>query len=111
MTELAAAAHLAPSSFAARFRLLTGQPPSAYLARLRMREVAYRIRTTDDPLSLVAAEAGYASQAAFSRAFKRAIGRSPSSLRPGLGETKWSSGPQLRTSVQPPSTGSSAPVV
>lgn len=76
---LAATAGLSRAAFAARFTRLVGQPPMAYLAGWRMTLAADLLR--DDAGTTVAAAAqavGYQDPFAFSVAFKRAKGMSPS---------------------------------
>jgi AraC-like DNA-binding protein len=69
------------SAFANRFTELVGQPPLRYLTRLRLDAAAHRLRHTNDKLSLIAAAAGYASPAAFCRAFQRHVGSAPGEYR------------------------------
>ena len=69
------------SSFADRFSELVGEPPLRYLSRLRIDAAARRLRSSDDKLSAVAAEAGYESVSAFNRAFKRQVGMTPGEYR------------------------------
>lgn len=80
-TGLGTAVGLSRSAFAARFTSLLGQPPMQYLAQWRLNLAAQRLRTSQDPVARVAAEVGYESEAAFSRAFKRHFGEPPSSWR------------------------------
>ena len=79
--ELAAVAHLSRSAFADRFRTLVGAPPLDYLLRLRMHEAGRTLHRTDATVSAVGGAAGYTSDAAFSTAFKRIMGVSPSVWR------------------------------
>jgi len=78
---LARAVGLSRSAFAARFTDLVGQPPLEYIARWRMTKAAELLRESDLPLGAVAARAGYQSEAAFSRAFKRHEGTAPATYR------------------------------
>jgi transcriptional regulator GlxA family with amidase domain len=68
-----------------RFHELLEQPPMHYLARWRMQVATHLLRTTDAPVKEVARRAGYETESAFSRAFKRALGRPPASWRRSLG--------------------------
>ena len=77
VAELAACADLSRTSFAVRFRRVSGQTPMAYLTRWRMLVAADRLRRTGAPIARVAEGVGYASESAFAVAFKRATGRSP----------------------------------
>ncbi len=64
-----------------RFVHFVGQPPMQYLAAWRMQLAATRLRDTDAKIIEVALDVGYESEAAFSRAFKRAVGESPGAWR------------------------------
>jgi AraC-like DNA-binding protein len=71
-----------------RFVHFIGQPPMQYLAQWRMQLAAGWLRDTDAKVADIASDVGYENEAAFSRAFKRAVGESPAawrrSRRPGL---------------------------
>ncbi|GAA0963892.1 AraC family transcriptional regulator [Frigoribacterium faeni] len=54
-----------------RFSAFAGTTPGAYLTRWRMDLAAHRLRDTDDTLDEIAADVGYTSVYAFSRAFSR----------------------------------------
>ena len=71
------------STFFACFTELIGQQPGRYLARWRMHVAARRLVDADVTIGEVAASVGYATEAAFSRAFKRIIGEPPGSYRRG----------------------------
>lgn len=81
VADLAATAHMSRSAFAERFRNLVGLPPLDYLARWRMQSAVRVLRTTDRTVASIAAEFGYASESAFSNAFKRVTGQPPSHFR------------------------------
>ena len=81
VATLAAEAGCSRSVFAERFQGLTGMPPLRYVAELRMRLASQWIGNDRMPIEIVAGSLGYASQAAFSRAFKRVTGRSPGVVR------------------------------
>jgi AraC-like DNA-binding protein len=74
---LARRAQLSRSAFAARFAMLIGDTPGRYVARQRLAHAERLVRETDLPLRIIAADTGYESAAAFSRAFSRAYGESP----------------------------------
>jgi len=78
---LAQVAHLSRSAFAQRFTERIGHTPGAYLAQLRLEIAAGLLRTTDDPINLIAAEVGYRSNAAFTRAFSKRYGSNPTQWR------------------------------
>ena len=68
------------SVLAERFTGLVGMPPMHYLAKWRM-QVASGLLSGGANVATVAAETGYASEAAFSRAFKKIVGTPPSTWR------------------------------
>jgi AraC-like DNA-binding protein len=65
------------SVFAERFQAVTGVTPLRYVAELRMRLAQQWIGRDKMPIEAVAHRLGYASQPAFSRAYKRITGHSP----------------------------------
>ncbi|MBY4214019.1 AraC family transcriptional regulator [Rhodococcus fascians] len=81
VAALASSAHMSRSSFSARFTALVGDSVMSYLATWRM-QVAYdTLRSEDVVLAELARRSGYSSEAAFGKAFKRAMGVSPGSVR------------------------------
>ncbi|MEV6793881.1 AraC family transcriptional regulator [Streptomyces sp. NPDC051320] len=79
--SLASRAGLSRAAFARRFAALVGEPPLAYLTRWRMTTAAGLLRDVDLPLSTIAARAGYGSEFAFGKAFKREYGVAPGGYR------------------------------
>lgn len=79
-SDLARAAGLSRSALYARFTERLGVTPAAYLTRWRM-SLARQALRTEASIAEVAGSIGYASEAAFSRAFKREVGQSPSAWR------------------------------
>lgn len=79
--ELAAIATLSRSAFAARFSQLVGVSPGGYVLRQRLDRAADLLLSSNEPVGRIAARVGYASEAAFSRAFARAYGDSPRNWR------------------------------
>jgi transcriptional regulator GlxA family with amidase domain len=81
---------LSRSALADRFIRLIGVPPMHYLASWRMQVATQKLRNTSASLAQVAEIVGYDSEAAFSRAFKKAFGAAPATWRRSLGhvETK-----------------------
>lgn len=69
------------SNFAARFRLLVGIGPIEYLTQWRMVLACSSLTTTTEAISDLAYRYGYASESAFSTAFRRNLGISPRSYR------------------------------
>ncbi|HEY4102909.1 MAG TPA: AraC family transcriptional regulator [Polyangiaceae bacterium] len=86
--SLAAKVAMSRSAFASRFMRLVGEPPLSYVTRWRMQKAASMLRDGKRTLAEVAAQVGYDSEAAFSKAFKRAVGSAPGAyrraLKPGL---------------------------
>lgn len=82
LPELAAACAMSRAGFAACFREVAGTSPLRYLAELRMR-LARRRLDEGASIAKLAQEFGYASESAFSHAFKRVLGRAPAHLRGG----------------------------
>jgi len=78
---LARVAGMSRSGFYSRFVAVVGETPGDYLAKWRMLLARRRLRAGDDAIASVAAQVGYASEAAFSRAFKRRVGTSPAAWR------------------------------
>lgn len=66
---------------AVRFKHFLNMPPMHYLTRWRLQLAAQRLKATDAPMKGIAGQAGYESEAAFSRAFKRHFGFSPADWR------------------------------
>ncbi|NJP25455.1 AraC family transcriptional regulator [Microbispora hainanensis] len=81
VAELAAGVGMSRAAFAARFRSMVGEPPLAYLTGWRMTLGADLLSDTDATIAAVAREVGYGDAFAFSVAFKRARGVSPSAWR------------------------------
>jgi AraC-like DNA-binding protein len=69
------------SLLAEKFTHLVGEPPLRYLKGLRLNAAAIRLRSTNDKLSAIAASAGYDSAAAFTKAFKKRVGKTPGEYR------------------------------
>jgi len=79
--RLGEAVGLSRSSLHERFVHFIGQPPMQYLAAWRMQLAAASLRDTDAKVIEVALHVGYENEAAFSRAFRRAVGESPAAWR------------------------------
>ncbi|MCW8877944.1 MAG: helix-turn-helix transcriptional regulator [Kangiellaceae bacterium] len=79
--SLAEIASMSRSVFAKRFKELLDTSPMNFLTKIRM-EDAYR-RLKDQRVSVieVAVDCGYATESAFSKAFKRVLGMSPGAVR------------------------------
>src|ERR1700722_10923090 len=83
LEELASEAGPSRSVLADRFTHLVGCPPIQYLTQWRMQMAAKRLTDPGVSIASDAYEVGYESEAAFSRAFKKLVGRSPGQWRKG----------------------------
>ena len=81
LESLAQVAALSRSAFAERFTEFVGQPPMQYLTNWRMQLATNYLRNGSESVAAVANRVGYDSEAAFSRAFKKAVGTPPSEWR------------------------------
>ena len=81
LDELARAAGMSRTRFAVRFKAFAGVAPLAYVTTWRMRVAQRVLRDEDTAIRAIAESLGYASESAFSNAFKRVIGTAPSSYR------------------------------
>lgn len=97
LETLAREAAVSRSVLAERFAHFVGQPPMQYLARWRMQVAARRLADGAVKVGAVGLEVGYDSEAAFSRAFKKAVGVSPAAWRVRQQASGWPSGMTLRT--------------
>lgn len=79
--ELARACSLSRSAFAARFVARVGKPPATYLSHVRLDAATGLLRGTSLPVTRIAENVGYTSEAAFSRAFKHRYGTPPARWR------------------------------
>ena len=68
------------------FRARVGEPPKAYVKRLRLERAAAELVSTPAPVGEVAERAGYRAHEAFTRAFRGVFGWAPSTLRGSLRE-------------------------
>jgi AraC-like DNA-binding protein len=83
VAALAGEVGMSRAAFAARFARLVGEPPLAYLTGWRMALGADLLRDSNATVAAVARAVGYADAFAFSVAFKRARGVTPSAWRRG----------------------------
>jgi AraC-like DNA-binding protein len=81
LAGLAREAASSRSNLAKRFAELVGQPPMQYLTQWRMQVAANLLAQTGAKVATIGAEVGYDSEAAFSRAFKKATGLAPGAWR------------------------------
>jgi AraC-like DNA-binding protein len=81
LDELAKAVGVSRSSLADRFTTFVGIPPMQYLQKWRLQIAASRLSEGIANIATIAAEIGYESEAAFSRAFKKTVGMPPAEWR------------------------------
>jgi AraC-like DNA-binding protein len=72
---------LSRSALGERFTRLIGMAPMHYLANWRMQVAAQKLRDGSESLAQIASTIGYESEAAFSRAFKKAFLTAPATWR------------------------------
>lgn len=78
---LASEAAISPSRFAARFTATLGESPMVYVSKWRMFVASKMLESNQKSIDQIANDVGYESMAAFSRAFKRHVGRPPAAWR------------------------------
>jgi AraC-like DNA-binding protein len=81
VSDLAKEAAVSRSLIDGRFRDVLGLSPIRYVSEWRMRVAQDLLVSSDATIAAIARRVGYESEEAFSRAFKRAQGRSPSLWR------------------------------
>lgn len=79
--SLAKEVALSRSAFVDRFTTLVGTPPIRYLTQWRLRTAQLHLKETRKTIAQLAHMAGYESEEAFSRAFKREFGLPPARWR------------------------------
>ncbi len=80
VNSLAQECGMSRSGFSAHFKQQVGSSVKNYLTQWRMNLAYQRLKQKSEPLIILAEELGYNSEAAFSRAFKRVMGVSPSGI-------------------------------
>ena len=79
--DLAAEAAMSPRNFARRFAAETGLTPARAVERLRVEAARAQVEDTADPIDWIARATGFGDQERMRRAFLRAFGQPPQSLR------------------------------
>jgi len=85
LLQLSRLALLSRSALAERFREQTGVTPMQYVRQERLARAAHLLRHGDQQISQIAASVGYASDAAFVRAFSAELGTTPGRWRASAG--------------------------
>jgi AraC-like DNA-binding protein len=81
LDQLAKNVGVSRSSLAERFTSFVGTPPMQYLQKWRLQIAASKLSDGVSSIAAIGAEIGYESEAAFSRAFKKAVGMPPAEWR------------------------------
>jgi transcriptional regulator of acetoin/glycerol metabolism len=81
IATLASHAGLSAYHFARAFKASVGMPPHRYLLEQRIRKAAELIERSEQPLTSIALDVGFADQAHFSRSFHALMGLTPSQFR------------------------------
>ncbi len=95
VATLAREAGMSRSAFSARFTDLVGEPAMRYLTRWRLQLARMALRDGPQSLAALACSAGYVSEAAFSRAYKRQFGVPPGGVRRSLSGDTLPRNPQV----------------
>ncbi|MCM2306737.1 MAG: AraC family transcriptional regulator [Sulfuritalea sp.] len=81
LDTLARGAGMSRSALSARFHQLVGNTPIQYLTMWRMQQARKLLRESTSSMAAIAERVGYQSEAAFSKAFKKAVGTGPGAYR------------------------------
>jgi AraC-like DNA-binding protein len=102
--RLASLSNMSLRAFERRFRAAFHLTPQRFLRKLRLRIASRTLVYTDDSLSEVALNCGFADQSHFSREFRRQFGRTPREYREHYRQI------QVRSSADVPVTKAAASV-
>lgn len=100
LERLSAVAAFSKFHFHRQFSALYGLGVGRYVQLLRLRRASYRLAFRRHGILEVALASGYESHEAFSRAFKRAFGQTPSEFRAEPGWERWHTTLNELTSVR-----------
>jgi AraC family transcriptional regulator len=81
LTDLARVGGLSLFHFARKFTLAMGVSPKRYISRMRLERAMAELAAGKLPLAQIALNAGFSSQATFTRAFSRAMSMTPLEYR------------------------------
>lgn len=79
--RLAMRADMSRSSFIRHFTRIMRTGPAEYVQKVRLEEAHNLLMSTDLPIATIAERSGFSSRSHFSRAFRAAFGKDPSSFR------------------------------
>ena len=85
LADLAHEAGMSRYHFLRTFRQVAGMTPHQLVLRTRLHRAAVRLRTSDEPISAIAFDAGFGDLSTFNRRFRRLMGCSPGAWRAGGG--------------------------
>jgi len=97
LSKIAEAAHFSRHHFARSFHAASGDTVMGYVRKRRLSVAAERLAQEQTPLIEIAFAAGFDSQEAFTRAFKRQFGKTPSAFR----ETQKADWVRFRPAITP----------
>ncbi|RLS46524.1 MAG: AraC family transcriptional regulator [Planctomycetota bacterium] len=87
-TSLAKSAGISPLRFARLMKRFFGLTPSQYIAKNRIAAASVLLRETDQPVTDIAMSCGYYDHSAFTRAFRKIAGVSPTQFRERQGASR-----------------------
>jgi AraC-like DNA-binding protein len=79
--RLASIAHVSEAHFIRTFRATFGETPHRYLQRRRVERAMFLLRATEESVTRISLDVGFASLGTFSRTFRDIVGESPSEYR------------------------------
>lgn len=80
-TKMARLSGVGRSTLYRQFVAATGEPPARHLRKMRMQEACRMLRESPESITAIARACGFSSLFAFSRAFRRETGQSPTAYR------------------------------
>lgn len=81
IAQLSQKFNINPTTLKREFKHIYGQPLGKFMQEYRIREAMKRMTASDDSLSAIARQVGYASQSKFTKVFKEITGRLPTAYR------------------------------
>jgi len=81
LEEMAGVANMSRSTLIRKFTAAAGMAPADFVTRLRIAEASRLLKASEISVAAAGEAVGYASEAAFQRAFKRETGQTPAAWR------------------------------